>query len=267
VKTPLTIVGHLSPDLDCLTAIWILMRFGPAKDADLQFVPAGRTWQDQPVDSDPRVIHVDTGGGRFDHHHTPDPTLSAAELVRRVVAPDDEALRRLVDQVTRIDHAEYRPGHVFFNITDLIAGYNALYPNRPHHVAQAMLANLDAWYEHEVRQLRFEQAFQNRLEFETPWGLGIAVHTTDGGSSRLAFNYGAVLFAYRDRRGYMGVTAQRRSNVDLAPVYETLRQCDSQADWYLHPSHRLLLCDTPKSPPRHASRLSLEELVEIIRRR
>ncbi|MFN3374909.1 MAG: hypothetical protein ACK44M_15270, partial [Chloroflexus sp.] len=79
MKTPLTIVGHLAPDLDCLTAIWLLMRFGPAKDADLQFVPAGRTWRDQPVDSDPHIIHVDTGGGRFDHHQTNDPTLSAAE--------------------------------------------------------------------------------------------------------------------------------------------------------------------------------------------
>src|SRR5258706_7869259 len=43
VEQPTTIVGHLTPDLDCLTAIWILIRFGGATNADLQFFPAGTT--------------------------------------------------------------------------------------------------------------------------------------------------------------------------------------------------------------------------------
>ncbi|NNJ09715.1 hypothetical protein EKD04_005195 [Chloroflexales bacterium ZM16-3] len=247
--------------------MWVLMRFGGAKDAELSFVPAGRTLDDQPADGDPVIIHVDTGGGRFDHHHSADTTLSAAELVRRDLAPDNEALRRLVDQVTRIDHAEAHPGRqpVFFNINDLISGYNALYPNRPHHVAQAMLPNLDAWYEHEARQIRLERAFERRLEFNTRWGLGIAMQSDDGGSSRLAYSHGAVLYAYRDRRGYMGVAAQHRSDVDLEIVYRDLQRLDAQADWYLHPSHRLLLCGTPKAPPRQRSALSLDELVDILK--
>lgn len=243
------------------------MRFGNAADAELEFVPAGRTRGDLPPDAEPDVIHVDTGGGRFDHHHTDDNTLSAAELVRRELRPGDEALRRLVDQVTRIDHAEAGRQPVCFNINDLIAGYNALYPNRPNHVARAMLPNLDAWYEHELRQVRLERAFVRRLEFQTRWGLGIAMNSDDGGSSKLAYGHGAVLYAYRDRRGYMGVAAQRRSNVDLEPVYQELKRRDSAADWYLHPSRRLLLCGTPKAPPQHFSSLSLEELVEIIRKR
>ncbi|PDW02851.1 hypothetical protein [Candidatus Viridilinea mediisalina] len=269
MEAPTIIVGHLAPDLDCLVAIWILVRFGGATDANLEFVPAGRTLDDRPVDADPAIVHVDTGGGRFDHHHCADTTLSAAELVRRTVAPADAALRQLVDQVTRIDHAEAYGGHqpVFFNITDLIAGYNALYPNRPYHVAMAMLPNLDAWYEHEQRNLRLERAFNRRLEFQTRWGLGIAMASDDGASSKLAYSHGAVLYAYRDRRGYMGVAAQRRSCVDLTPIYRDLKRVDKQADWYLHPSHRLLLCGTPKAPPRVPSALSLEELVDVLKRR
>ncbi len=265
--TPKRIVGHLSPDLDCLAAIWILVRFGTAKDADLLFVPAGSTLDDLPVDSDPEIVHVDTGGGRFDHHHSNDHTLSAAELVRRELAPANEALLRVVDQVTRIDHAEASPGRqpVFFNINDLIGGYNTLFPNRPHHVVQAMLPNLDAWYAHESRQIRLERAFARRLEFPTRWGLGIAMQSDDGGSSRLAYRQGAVLYAYRDRRGYMGVAAQQRSDVDLEAIYHDLMRLDSQADWYLHPSHRLLLCGTPKAPPKQSSNLSLEDLVDVLR--
>lgn len=266
---PHTIVGHLAPDLDCLAAIWIFVRFGKAVDAELEFVPAGRTLNNGGADDDPQIVHVDTGGGRFDHHHTADTSLSAAELVRRELKPGDEALRRLVDQVTRIDHAEGFAGRqpIFFNITDLIAGYNALYPNRPHHVAQAMMPNLDAWYEHEQRQMRLERAFARRVEFQTRWGLGIAMQSDDGGSSKLAYSHGAVLYAYRDRRGYMGVAAQQRSSVDLEPVFHDLKRVDGEADWYLHPSHRLLLCGTPKAPPRNPSSLSLDELVSVLKRR
>jgi hypothetical protein len=269
LSTPAVIVGHLAPDLDCLAAIWILVRFGKAAEAELQFVPAGRTLGELPADGDPLVVHVDTGGGRFDHHQSADPSLSAAELVRRELAPGDEALRRLVEQVTRLDNAEAGPGQqpALFSINDLITGYNALYPSRPEQVAQAMLPNLDAWYEQERRQLRLERAFERRSEFQTRWGLGIAMQSDDGASSRLAYRHGAVLFAYRDRRGYMGVAAQRRSAVDLTPVYHDLKRIDPDADWYLHPGNRLLLCGTPKAPPRHLSTLSLDELVNVLKRR
>jgi hypothetical protein len=269
VQPATTIVGHLAPDLDCLVAIWLLVRMGGSEHADLAFVPAGETLNGRPPDDDPRIVHVDTGGGRFDHHQSADPYLSAAELVRRVVAPDDAALRRMVDHVTRLDNARHtglRGEHqLFFNINDLIAGYNELFPNRPYHVAQAMLPNFDAWYEHEARQIRMEQAFARRLEFPTRWGLGIAMESDDGASSRLAYGEGAILYAYRDGRGYMGIAARSRSRVDLHDVYVDLQQVDPGADWYLHPNHRLLLCGTPKSPPRQSSQLSLAELVDIIR--
>ena len=265
VEQPTTIVGHLAPDLDCLTAIWILIRFGGAADADLHFVPAGATLGQQPADADPRIIHVDTGGGRFDHHRRAARDLCAAELVRRAIAPADAALERLVRQVCQIDNATAPAGEQgFFNIGSLIAGYNLLFPTRPHHVAYAMLPNLDAWYEHEARQIRLEAAFARRIEFETSWGLGIAMESDDGGSSRLAYGHGAVLFAYRDGHGWMGVAAQARSSVNLTDVYADLRRVDGEADWYLHPNKRLLLCGTAKAPPRVPSRLSLAELVRVI---
>jgi hypothetical protein len=265
MERALLIVGHLAPDLDCLTAIWILMQFGGAANATLEFVSAGRTWQDAPVDSDPSIVHVDTGGGRFDHHQRKARNLCAAELVRRAIAPSDVALERMVRQVCQIDNATAPAGEQgFFNITSLITGYNLLFPNRPRHVAYAMFPNLGAWHEHESRQIRLEAAFARRLEFETPWGLGIAMESDDGGSSKLAYRHGAVLYAYRDGHGWMGIAAQSRSNVDLSPVYQDLRHIDQGADWYLHPSHRLLLCGSATAPPRMASRLTLPELVRVI---
>ncbi|HMO56877.1 MAG TPA: chromate resistance protein [Roseiflexaceae bacterium] len=257
------IVGHLAPDLDCLTAMWILLRYA-FHDAELQFVPAGATLDNQRADSNTQVIHVDTGGGRYDHHQRVSTDLCAAELVRRSYAPHDPILQRMVGYVCAIDNAQARGDQGFFNISALISGYNMLYPHHPQHVVAAMLPNLDAWYEHEARQIRLETAFARRLEFETPWGLGIAMESDDGGSSRLAYGHGAVLYAYRDSRGWMGIAAQSRSNVDLSDIYLDLQQVDRDADWYLHPNKRLLLCGTAKAPPRTVSRLSLSELVQVI---
>jgi hypothetical protein len=265
VEQATTIVGHLAPDLDCLTAIWILVRFGGAANAELVFVPSGETFEQRPVDTDPRIVHVDTGGGRYDHHQRKSQSLCAAELVRRAIAANDLALERMVRQVCQLDNATATVGdNGFFNINALITGYNLLFPTRPRHVADAMLPNLDAWHAHESRQLRLEQAFVRRLEFDTPWGLGIALESEDGGSSKLAYGHGAVLYAYRDGNGWMGIAAQSRSNVDLAPIYQDLQTVDGEADWYLHPNHRLLLCGTAKAPPRVPSRLTLPELVRVI---
>lgn len=241
------------------------MRYAGADKAELRFVPAGQTFNNLPADANPRVVHVDTGGGRFDHHQRAATDLCAAELVRRAVAPFDLPLQRMVTQVCQIDNARATVGdNTFFNINSLIAGYNMLFPNRPHDVAEAMLPNLDAWYQHEARQIRLEQAFAHRLEFDTPWGLGIAMESEEGGSSKLAYGKGAVLYAYRDGNGWMGIAAQSRSLVDLSNVYSDLRVIDTQADWFLHPNKRLLLCGTAKAPPRTPSRLSLIELVEVI---
>lgn len=241
------------------------MRFAGGDQAELQFVPAGQTLEDMDADADHQIVHVDTGRGRFDHHQRAASDLCAAELVRRAVAPFDLALQRMVTQVCQIDNARASAGeNTFFNINALIAGYNLLFPTRPHHVAYAMLPNLDAWYQHESRQIRLEQAFAHRLEFDTPWGLGIAMESEEGGSSKLAYGRGAVLYAYRDGNGWMGVAAQSRSPVDLSNVYSDLQVIDTQADWYLHPNKRLLLCGTAKAPPITPSRLSLIELVEVI---
>jgi hypothetical protein len=91
------------------------------------------------------------------------------------------------------------------------------------------------------------------------------MESPDGGSSRLAFREGAVLYIYRDGKGNVGVVARSRSAVDLSQVLRDLKRLDPDADWYLHPSKRLLVCGTPKAPPKKPSRLSLDELVGVLR--
>src|SRR3989344_2597863 len=93
------VVTHISPDFDGIPAIWLLRRFHPEyKNARVELVPAGNnTYNNQPVDSDPDVLHVDVGGGKFDHHGTNDFTCGAKLvwewLVKEgCVKADDKAL-------------------------------------------------------------------------------------------------------------------------------------------------------------------------------
>ncbi len=259
---PVTLVGHIAPDLDCLTALWILRRFRHT-DAVLAFVPAGQILHGNPADSDPAVIHCDTGGGRYDHH-LPGARVCAAELVRRDIAPDDRALAQMVRVVDAHDHGTAEREPPVFSISTLISGYNGLYADAPARVAALMLPNLDAWYAAEQRAQRQQAAFADHIAFETPWGRAVALESQDGIAARLAYGSGAVLYLFRDGRGHTGIAARPQSEVDLTEVYAALQRSEPAADWYLHPNRRLLLCGTDKAPAVHPSRLPLAEIIALI---
>ncbi|MBI2641755.1 hypothetical protein HYW87_04150, partial [Candidatus Roizmanbacteria bacterium] len=106
-----TIVTHISPDLDSITAIWLVKKFYPGwDDATLTFVPAGTTLEGKNPDQDPNVLHVDTGLGKFDHHQTDEYTSATKRLyeylLEKNLVPEKSvaALERLVELVNDIDH-------------------------------------------------------------------------------------------------------------------------------------------------------------------
>ncbi len=254
------LVGHLAPDLDCLAGLWMLRRWGGYAAAPVAFVAAGTRHPQHAA-----AVHVDTGGGPFDHHDSVDQHLSSAELVRRAIRPHDWALEELITEITADDHARTQTPGVL-RARDLVTGLHQRFPTDPAQVLAIMEVNFDAWYAAALRREQQRQAFAARIEFDTRWGLGVAVESADGVASRDAYRLGAVLFAYRDAHGWMGVAAQSHSNVDLSEVYAQLSHVDGAADWFLHPNRRLLLCGTAKSPPRVPSSLSLDELIELLQR-
>src|SRR5687768_6706303 len=81
-----TLVTHMSPDLDALMSSWLILRFLPKwGEAELAFVPAGKTLNNMPPDSDPAIIHVDTGMGKFDHHQNGDYTCASKKVFEYLI--------------------------------------------------------------------------------------------------------------------------------------------------------------------------------------
>jgi hypothetical protein len=79
-----TVVTHIGPDLDAITSVWLVKTYFPGwEEAHMAFVPAGTTLRGEPPDSDPEIIHVDTGFGDFDHHQTDEDTCAAKAGLRK----------------------------------------------------------------------------------------------------------------------------------------------------------------------------------------
>src|SRR3989344_8089920 len=78
------IVTHSNPDLDAVSAIWLLKRFITGwADAELAFVPAGETYKDDKTNR--HIVHVDTGMGDFDHHQDNRDTCAAKLILSYMV--------------------------------------------------------------------------------------------------------------------------------------------------------------------------------------
>ena len=140
----LTIVTHYNPDLDAITSVWLIKRFLPGwQDAEVKFVPAGKTLDNQLVDSDPQILHVDTGLGRFDHHATSDENQCAAKLMYQYIQTQkdrqegwhDEALERMCEVVCFYDHflevklADILADYHLFDAVSVIDGLKMIYPD------------------------------------------------------------------------------------------------------------------------------------------
>ena len=108
-----TIVTHYSPDLDAIASVWLIKKFLPNwQDAQIRFAPAGKTFEGQIVDSDPTFLHVDTGMGFLDHHHTSEYICAAKKVYEFIINEinkgnqknmqmwEDESLLRMCDVIT-----------------------------------------------------------------------------------------------------------------------------------------------------------------------
>lgn len=273
------IVTHINPDLDAIAGIWLIKRFFPTwEKADLQFVPAGKTFRGAPPDDDTAIIHVDTGFGKFDHHQTAKFTC-AAELVykevkKRQQLSDDNnsALERLIKVVVEIDHgrdiswADSEGDRYEFSINNFSSNIKFPQEIKDLEKTEYFLPILDAVFQTFKNKIKGENELKKGHEFKTPWGKGIAVETGLDDVLTIGEKMGYVLVVKKNPKdGHTRIYGRWDKKIDLTDAFEKMQKKDLMASWYLHPSKCLLLNGSRSDPDMVPTKLTLEEIIKIIK--
>lgn len=275
-----TIITHINPDPDAITSVWLLRRFEKElSEASVKFVNAGETIDGNPADTNSDIIHVDTGGGQFDHHDTNERTCAAKRILdylqnKYEYLREDEALERLVEVVIGDDHFEEcdwpealadRYSFMFSDILDGLKRNNTL---NDHGLVDLGCTCLDGIYTSLKLKIEAEEEVEStsgRREFETKWGKGLAIISKNDEVLTVGMKSGFVLVVRKDPEGMVRIKAQPKSEVDLTEIYEKIRQNDPEATWFLHASKKMLLNGSYKNPGHKFSRLGLEEIIETFK--
>jgi len=272
-----TIVTHYSPDFDGIPAIWILKKFHPDfADAKIVFLPAGETLDDKPAGSDPDVIHVDTGGGPFDHHETKEYTCAAKlvwEWIKKERKITDDVIERLMPMIIAYDHGkevEWKDAlddKYEFMMPALIDGWKILYPGQYERILEYGMKCMDAVYAIMKSKVEAEKILANGIIFETRWGKAVGVETDNEGVLQLGEKMGYSLVAKKDpKRKSLRIYGRSDRGVDLSQAYEKIKKLDPQARWFLHASGCLLLNGSSKQPKMNPTKLSLKEVIDVLKR-
>lgn len=274
------------------------------QDAKLKFVPAGQklpgtyTKEGQPIEliGETEVITVDTGMGALDHHQFQDETICGASLTLDFVLsqPNNslsskqlrvDAARKIVDLVIDEDHFQqvfYNDSASFireFTIVGILDGRKLLFPAHDEVNAKFGMECLDALLVSFESRLDAEREMEKGIEFKSPWGKGIAFKTVNDSVMKLAQIKGYAVAVRKDPSSDLirvkslprrradkknEKAAMKEYHIDLTPVYEIVKDKDKYASWFLHASKRMLLNGSSKNPNTIPSKLSLEDMIEII---
>ena len=275
------IVTHESPDFDGIPAIWLLKRFHPDfKTAKIAFVPVGdSTYNNEPVDSNSDVIHIDTGMGRFDHHQTNNFTCGAKLVYEWLIKEDyiekdDLALKRLIEIVTEIDHgwdtykwSEPANDRYEFSLHNILVGWKILYARQDEEYIEWTMNALDSVYKLLSLKVAAEKEIEEGRQFKTRWGRGVAVYTNNDATLDVAIKKGFAVVARKDPgRGYVRVTGSTNHQVDFTCAYEMFKKANIEATWFLHASKVLLRNGSSRNPNMKPTKLTIDEIVEILRK-
>ncbi|MCA9369621.1 MAG: hypothetical protein H6774_03130 [Pseudomonadales bacterium] len=283
------IVTHHAPDLDAITATWLLKRFDSRQyaDAHIAFVNPGDTITLEEAEQFGlqlhEVTHVDTGLGTFDHHQPErgGQMICAASLVYDYLLeryPDykhDQALAEIVSYATEIDHFQEitwpEPDNTRYlaMIQELIRGLEFTTPNDDDAQMHFGMTCLDSLYATLTQHFKAVEILDDPLktyDFSTRFGPAIGIQTRNSDVIKLAQKRGAQLVITKDpKRGNVRLKASPLSEINLENVAAAIKKKDTKGSWYFHPSGKMLLNGSNKHRNQTASPLTLEEVITTVK--
>jgi len=272
-------VTHTWPDLDAIASTWLIKKYLPGwKNAELHFVPAGKTLKNKPPDQDPNIIHTDTGRGKFDHHQISEKTSAAKRVFqylsekKHIPANQRKPLQRLVEIITIIDNF----GEVNFpdptsdvydlSLHQLIEGLKIKY-NSDLETTLTGYDLLEASLNILRKKVLAEKEIKKGLIFNCSQGKALALISSNEESAKLALKSGFQLVVRKDKnREFLKIKAHPNSNIDLTSTYQLLKKIDPKALWFLHQSKKILLNGSAKNPDFVPTKLSLQKIIEVLKK-
>lgn len=263
-----TLVTHINPHLDDISAIWLYKKFHPEfKDAQIEFINASRD-EALKFESEDK-IYFGTGGGKFDEHKG-DLEDCAASLVwkdikAKGIAPKDEAelsaYEELVQWNRLIDLGKGSPKDVtpfsvpaFIRTKDSTQGSSLKSQNLGEEILDRILEILKKRYQS-------EKDWETKVEFESRFGKSYAI-SSETIDREFCKEKGGNLFLMYDPSHSSAQYFTPSFEIDLEPIYEKAKQLEPEAAWFLHQSHHMVICGSSSAPNVHTE-LSFEKLIEI----
>ncbi len=275
------IVTHINPDLDAVVAVWLVKRFLPGwEEAKVAFCQAGETIDNKPPDKDPNVLHVDTGLGKLDHHQLEEIT-SAAEICFKYIKQnrkgqpfkklDEKALIQIIKVATEVDNArdlnwpEVKNARPNFYLHVIIAGIRGM-AGSDEEAMNFGLKGMDAVFHQIKKAIDAQEELKEGTEFKTKWGKAIAIETGNDNVLWEGEKKGYCLVIRKDQEtGGVRIYARYDTEVDLTSAYNKFKKMDSNSDWYLHQSKKLLL-NAATSHEMRPTKLTLNQIIEVLKR-
>lgn len=276
-----TIVTHFSPDLDAIVSVWLVKKYLPGyQEAEITFVPAGETLNGREPDEDASIVHVDTGMGRFDHHQTSART-SATQVVFEFLKEkayiknqtQEKAIERLVVQVTDMDHFGQiswpEPDNDRYNlmVDAILDGWRLSFARESLKVVELGFLLVEAIVKQFENKIWAEEILKTDGKvFRSKWGKAVGFETTNDEVVHLAQKKGYQLVVRKDpRKGYVRIKASPLVKRNLTDIYTALVKKDAGATWFLHSSGKMVLNGSTKNPDMKPSKLSLKEIIALVK--
>ncbi|MFA6813968.1 MAG: hypothetical protein GX943_02945 [Candidatus Pacebacteria bacterium] len=289
------LVTHHAPDLDAIGSVWLFKRFDPLNyaDAKVAFVDPGDKISLEDCEKNyncqlHEVTHVDTGLGEFDHHQVERaaPNISASSLVYDYICKhypdkkDDQALAAVVKHITEIDHfneinwAEAKEDRFTFSLHSLIHGHEFVNLHNDQSQLNFGLEALDYAYAALTQRYSAKETIKKKgQEFNINIGLCLAIESGNDDTIKLAQIQGYQLVVRKDsEQGFIRIKARPDSknpdgsSFDLKKLEEAISQLDQSATWFYHASGKMLLNGSSGWRQKKASKLSLKQVVDLIKK-
>lgn len=278
---PIRIITHQHPDTDAWLCAWLLCCNNPGRDCTLDFVPAGTCLpDDHPAWKTHEVIHVDTGGGKYDQHGKELEDSSSFELlVEDLCMRGDAAVQKLLPLANAADNARpIDPTSIHFLFTALPycmkVKSGRKWEKRPDwaEIANNVFFVLDTMAAKWRADAKTTERFKRIAQIETlPNGLRFCALPNEPGLRVAAYDAGADVVAWTapTNGGFNpAVQVSEAAAADLTPLIGKLRAAEAELravdvngcdinqfrevpgipGWFLHDSRRFLGSGTKTHP-------------------